>query len=162
MEIELELFASPFLSFHSSGSSGVICYSVASNKLLGEHHSWDDYLDRSYSIEWLQCIFIPLKFPPHSFWQPVLVLQAADDFTDVFALIVFCDQMVGQHGCTQRNFLYGGWKITSDGIMMKRATLLTQLWKAELEGANCWQLFAVLDCIFLMRISSVAAKLPTC
>lgn len=46
--------------------------------------------------------------PPHSFWQPVLVLQAADDFTDVFALIVFCDQMVGQHGCTQRNFLYGG------------------------------------------------------
>lgn len=67
MEIELELFASPFLSFHSSGSSGVICYSVASNKLLGEHHSWDDYLDRSYSIEWLQCIFIPLKFPPTVF-----------------------------------------------------------------------------------------------
>lgn len=160
MEIKVELFASPFLSFHSNGSSGVICYSVASNKLLWEHHSWDDYLDRSHSVEWLQSIFVSLK-SPHCFGHSVLVLQAADDFADVFALIVFCDQTVARQGCTWHNST-GGWMIKSDGIMMKRATLPTQLWKVELEGTNCWQLFAVLDCIYLMRISSVAAKLPTC
>lgn len=83
MEIKVELFASPFLSFHSSGFAGVICYGVASNKLLWEHHSWDDYLDRSHSAEWLQSIFVSLK-SPDCFGHSVLVLQAADDFADVF------------------------------------------------------------------------------
>ena len=94
MEIKLELFASPFLSFHSNGSSGVICYSVALNKLLWEHHSWDDYLDRSHSVEWVQSIFISLKAPLTVLGNTVLVLQAADNFTDVFALIVLCHQTV--------------------------------------------------------------------
>lgn len=163
MEIKVELFASPFLSFHSSSSSGVICYSVASHKLLWEHHSWDDYLDRSHSAEWLQSIFVSLK-STYCFGHSVLVLQAADDFTDVFALIALCDQTFGWQGCTRYTVTSstGGWKIKSDGIMMKRATLLTQLWKVELEGTNCWQLFGVLDCLYFMRISSVTAKLPTC
>ena len=107
MEIKLELFASPFLSFHSNGSSGVICYGVASNKLLWERHSWDDYLDRSHSVEWLRSIFISLKSPPLFFRHSVLVLQAADDFADVFrSNCVVCDQTVGQQGGTRRNFLY--------------------------------------------------------
>lgn len=161
MEIKLELFASPFLSFHSNGSSGVICYIVASNKLLWEHHSWDDYLDISYSIEWLQSIFISLN-------PPQLLLAFSPCFTSWLLHGCFCSNCVvwsnsrhdrDAHSITTST---SGWKIKSDGVMMKRATLLTQLWKVELEGTNCWQLFAVLDWVFIMRISSVAAKLPTC
>lgn len=162
MEIKLELFASPFLSFHSNGSSGVICYSVAWNKLLWEHRSWDDYPDRSHSAEWRRCKFISLKFSLTLSGVQSLFYKRLMTSQMFFALIVQRDQMVGRHWRTRPSFLRRGGKIKSDGIMMKRATLLTQLWKAELEGANRWQLFAVLDCMFLMRISSVAAQLPTC
>lgn len=158
MEIKLELFANPFLSFHSSSSSGVICYIVASNKLLWERHSRDDYLDRSHS----RSVFISLKSTNCVFWHQVLVLQAADDFTDVVALIVLCDQTSDTSDARSVTSSAGVWKIKSDGVMMKSATLGSQLWKIELEGTNRWQLFAVLHCAYMMRISSVAAELPAC
>lgn len=157
MEIKVELFASPFLSFHSNSSSGVICYSMASHKLLWEHHSWDDYLDRSHSAEWLQSIFVSLKSTDCSVHSR-LVLQAADDFADVLALIALCDQTVGRRRCARCNF-----SLLVDG----RLTVMVLWWKEqhywlimESWARGCKLLTAVLDCVYLMRISSVTAKLP--